>query len=128
MHRKEPGPARARSALAVVWLGVSIFFSGPSAAESVAEPSEAEIHVIESSVVMPRGARPVSAFARYYASAQRGSHRIIRGVYVLDDGDRIVVTTAEKLPVIFDGRCSVVTVEYDVQTAAFLQVSCNGVG
>jgi hypothetical protein len=47
-------------------------------------------------------------------------------IFPVDD-PRVIITTPEQLPVIFDGGCGVVTVEYDVSTAAFLQVSCIGV-
>jgi hypothetical protein len=30
------------------------------------------------------------------------------------------------LPVIVDGGCDVVTVEYDVSSASFVEVTCNG--
>jgi hypothetical protein len=86
----------------------------------------AEVQTIERSVVLPPGAEPVRAFARYYAGVNRNGHRIIRGIYVLGEDARIVMTNEEKLPMILDGGCGVVTVEYDVSAGAFLMVSCNG--
>ncbi len=47
-------------------------------------------------------------------------------IYVLGDNAQVVITTAEKLPMILDGDCGVVTIEYDASTEAFLRVSCNG--
>jgi hypothetical protein len=123
--RGERDLMRTPSALAA-WLGMSILVQSWCGAAQLDEPSKAELQAIESSVVLPPGAEPVAAYARYYANISQGGHRIIRGIYVFGDEARIVITTAEKLPAILDGGCVVVTIEYDVSTATFLQVSCNG--
>lgn len=125
MGRKESDLSRAPSALAA-WLGLLILVPGWSGADSLAQPSKTEVQTIERSVVLPRGSEPVLAFARYYASVSQNGHRIIRGIYVLGDNAQVVITTAEKLPMILDGGCGVVTIEYDASTEAFLRVSCNG--
>jgi hypothetical protein len=84
------------------------------------------VAAIERSVVLPRGAEPLTKYSRHYASVGDEAHRVIRGIYLLGDGTGVVVTTADRLPVVFDGGCSVITVEYDALSSAFLEVSCNG--
>ncbi len=97
-----------------------------SGADPAGPPSKAEVAAIERSVVLPHGAEPLENYSRHYASVGDKAHRVIRGIYLLGDGTGVVVTTAEKLPVLFDGGCSVITVEYDAVSTAFLEVSCNG--
>jgi hypothetical protein len=84
------------------------------------------VAAIERSVVLPRGAEPLEKYSRHYASVGDKAHRVIRGIYLLGDGTGVVITTAEKLPVVFDGGCSAITVEYDAVSSTFLEVSCNG--
>lgn len=116
---------RARSTLAAL-LGMLTLFPGWSGADPIPGPSKAEVQEIERSVVLPHGAEPVEAFVRYYAAVSRNGHRIIRGIYVLGEEARIVMTTAERLPMVLDGGCGVVTVEFDASARAFLETSCNG--
>ena len=81
---------------------------------------------IERSVVLPRDAEPLEKYSRHYASVGDRTHRVIRGIYLLGDSTGVFITTAEKLPVAFDGGCSVIAVEYDALSGSFLEVSCNG--
>lgn len=109
-----------------VWLWIAVILSGCSDENSVAQPSKAEVEAIEKSVVLPDDAEPLLKYARHYAGLNRGSHRIIRGIYILGDETGVLIKTTEELPVVFDGGCNVVTVEYDVSSASFLEVSCGG--
>jgi hypothetical protein len=112
--------------LLAVWLGISALLPNCSGADPAALPSNAEVAAIERSVVLPSGAEPLEKYSRHYASVGDKEHRVIRGIYLLGDGTGVIITTAEKLPVVFDGGCSVITVEWDVLARAFLEVSCNG--
>lgn len=109
-----------------VWLPIAVMLSGCSGANAVARPTKNEVEAIEKSVVLPDEAEPLLKYARHYASLDEGTHRIIRGIYILGDEAGVFIATAEELPVVFDGGCSVVTVEYDVSSASFRVVSCNG--
>lgn len=90
-----------------------------------AAPTQAEIRTLEAAVVLPPGASPLSTYNRHYAAVVQGGSRHILGVY-FDNGGKIFITTAERLPRVLDGGCGVVNVEYDVTANRFLAVTCNG--
>jgi hypothetical protein len=75
----------------------------------------------------------LSDYARYYAGYIEGGHRLIAGRFITHRwaGQKAagiyIVVNREKLPVIFDGGCSVVSLVYDVDTAKLLSLDCNGV-
>jgi hypothetical protein len=54
---------------------------------------------------------------------------MIRGELVaFDPGQRgsVHITSEDKFPVIMDGGCGVVNFLYDVETAKFVSMGCNG--
>jgi hypothetical protein len=120
------GSLNRSSCLLAVLLGLSILLPGRSGADPAAPPSKSAVSAIERSVVLPRGAESLEKYSRHYASTGDQTHRVIRGIYLLGDGTGVVITTADKLPVAFDGGCSVITVECDALSGSFLEVSCNG--
>jgi len=105
---------------------MSALLPSRSGAETVAPPSKAEVEAIERSVVLPREAEELEKYSRHFASVGDTTHRVIRGIYFLGDGPGVFITAAEQLPVVFDGGCNVITVEYDALSGSLLEVSCNG--
>ena len=113
---------------------------------------------IESKLQLPKGARPLEEYARYYTDDDRGH---VIGVYVIPmnddlrpgdkceeltanlsshevpcepfkpdwampDGQRRWVPDQSHLPVIDDGGCGIVTVEFDRTRSTVTQAVCNG--
>ena len=83
---------------------------------------------IESNIAMPKGARSLDAYARYYTMyAEKGS-QILHGVFVLESKQSGVhIVERSKMPGVFDGGCLVVNFKYDLATDRVIEVFCNGV-
>ena len=89
---------------------------------------------IEMHIEMPKGSSPIGDYARYYASDDR--QRVVaeyimtvdpkNRTYDLPIGKRRWVDDARNLPLINDGGCSVVSVEFDPKTGK-VEAGCNGV-
>jgi hypothetical protein len=75
-----------------------------------------------------RPARPIVEYSRSYAGAVRHGTQVVVGTWITGpDASRIVNSEAD-LPVIYDGGCDIVNIEYDVKGHRFVKVFCNGVG
>jgi hypothetical protein len=100
---------------------------GCVAAESAWTPDPKVIKEIEHSVSLPAEAKPIVQYSRYYAGAVRHGIRVVVGTWITGlDVSRIVPSEAD-LPVILDGGCGIVNIEYDVKRHRFVKVFCNGV-
>lgn len=117
---------------------------------------------IEGQVQMPKKARDLAEYARYYAPSRGGK---VQGVYllpfpeptvgldqgcaeitgnsalrdvpcppapaqseVLKAGQRRWVSNERNLPLINDGGCRVINVQFDLKTRKVEEVTCNGIG
>ena len=100
---------------------------GCAAAESAWTPDRKVIEEVEHTVSLPAGAKPNVQYSRYYAGAVRNGTRVVVGTWITGlDVSRIVRTEAD-LPVIYDGGCGIVNIEYDLKRHRFVKVYCNGV-
>ncbi len=81
---------------------------------------------IESKLWMPPGAGPLFAYDRYYTASESNEHRIVEGFFVRSGARRGAVYIVEKLPIVDDGGCDYVGVEFDVDSDAVTEISCNG--
>ena len=100
---------------------------GCAAAESAWTPDRTVIEEIEHAVSLPAEAKPIVQYSRYYAGAVRHGIRVVVGIWITGlDVSRIVPSAAD-LPVIYDGGCGIVNIEYDVKRHRFVKVYCNGV-
>jgi hypothetical protein len=88
---------------------------------------------IEGEVVMPKGARPLSAYRRFYAVTELQQTPVVRGVYVAGASAELVVRFADPVPgvsgayamragrdvpTIVGGGCSIVETVFDLETMA----------
>ena len=87
---------------------------------------EAIMAEIESKVVMPEGTPPLDHYARYYAMRSDGSvvGEYISGGFREKPGRQWV--EFDKLPLVYDGGCSVVTITYDPRWRIVSRPRCNG--
>jgi len=112
---------------AIGWQGPAL---GSAQAAIPWEPDLKIIAAVERVVKLPKRAARISFYTRYYAGVIENGHRILEGVY--DEGDDegdgrvIIVDTAKKFPVIFDGGCEIIHLSYDVDARRLLSISCNG--
>jgi hypothetical protein len=96
-------------------------------AEPGYSPSLEEIASLEKAIRLPMGARPLGQYRRFYAGKQAHNGRMIVAVLVLDaTKPGIDVVDPTRLPVVFDGGCSVIDIEYDVESHMFKRVTCHG--
>jgi len=91
------------------------------------------VNFIENNVTLPSRVEPLKRYSRYYAKQPQGSDYDIMAVYIINPyGRRYNMGDVEipnlqnayfsqhgKLPVIFDGGCSMVTVYFNSQTMNF---------
>jgi hypothetical protein len=112
---------------------VAIFLVQPLfAADGTWTPTQADVARLENGLklpIAPTPSGPLKDYARYYAGILKNGHRMIRGELVaFDPGQRgsVHITSEDKFPVIMDGGCGVVNFLYDVQTAKFVSMGCNG--
>ncbi len=80
---------------------------------------------------MPAGARPIASYSRYYAGAQKDGRPIVHGTFVLDGllkrpAAPINIVEEQDMPVILDGGCAIVNLQFDVQSKQVLSIFCNG--
>lgn len=94
-------------------------------------PSYRTISHLEGLIAMPRGARSIDAYARYYTGVEEANRRLIRGIFILaraggryPPGPHIV--RALEMPRLLDGGCTVVSVTFDIQADRIQTVTCNG--
>ena len=83
------------------------------------EPSDADIADLESHFVLPKGAMPLGQYARYYAGVGEEGVKLIRAVYIRNEHFMplgIHKVGEMDLPVIFDGGCRVISLQYNPQT------------
>jgi hypothetical protein len=116
------------------WIGrtVAAFIAAWSVAAVPAEesewvPAESLVREIDAEIQLPDGAFPRSEYARYYAPFTRKDLRSLVAVYIHDPqqaGVKLVKRT--EMPVVLDGGCSVIRLQYDVQARKLLVIACNG--
>ncbi|HCH0556903.1 hypothetical protein [Pseudoxanthomonas winnipegensis] len=85
------------------------------------------VKALEQQVKLPQDASPLSDYTRYYKLTAEG---VLVGVYIkgFDGGDRQAHLVSEReLPLILDGGCNVIHVQYDPGANKVLRVFCNGI-
>ena len=103
----------------------------PEIAEPRDNPPNLLIELIETRVRLPDGAHLIASYRRYYA--------VSAGTVTKPLGIRAIYTTLsgspgrqwaglQDLPMVFDGGCGFIIVEYDVRKDRITSVECNGVG
>jgi len=103
--------------------------------------SEAMVRAIENQMVMPRRAKELELYDRYYAYDHVSGREVIAGVYVLRKSSeaRVVdgaapvpnvknafTTPQEYMPPIVDGGCSVVRLYFDLTTESLIWIRNEG--
>ncbi|RYD74157.1 MAG: hypothetical protein EOP84_20355 [Verrucomicrobiaceae bacterium] len=102
-------------------------------------PTHEEISFIERTVTMPAGSNPLVSYFRVYARTVREGQTLVLGQYMMgahfEREDRTIfreispsvfVVDEENLPLVLDGGCDVVIVEYDAHLER-VGAACSGV-
>ncbi|MCC6920643.1 MAG: hypothetical protein IT548_15710 [Alphaproteobacteria bacterium] len=129
---------RMRALLLAGCLGTAV----GSAAEPARYPDETTIRLIESQMVMPKGADPLEQYDRYYFFPESGRYarEIVEGRYVLRDGHAALREGAVAIPavpgayvvrdgqepVIADGGCGVVTIVFLIEARRLARLKEEG--
>lgn len=79
---------------------------------------------IEQGLQMPEGAFPVPHYRRHYAWAL-GKSDVIDAVYLKGGRAARLWLSADDMPIVLDGGCSVVTFSYDTRRHRAEAVRCN---
>lgn len=129
-------------AAALFALGLTLYAVPQATAKATV--ANTTVAVIESQMVMPRGAQALAFYDRYYAPRQVSGRDVIVGVFVLrssinsrtsstQDATPVsgiahaFTTVFSQLPVVSDGGCAVVTVFFDVATQRLARIRLEGV-
>lgn len=80
---------------------------------------------IEAKVTLPPGSNPLAAYSRFYAWVD-GTHAKVHAIYVSDTSPGRKWTTTDSLPVVLDGGCSIIELNYGVASDRVEWVVCNG--
>ena len=93
------------------------------------KPSTDEVEHVEQNLVVPKGARELSKYDRYYATEIIDNERYIRGKFVIAKSvSRIFIVDIGQLPATFDGGCGVLLLRYSVVRKEFDIIRCSGIG
>jgi hypothetical protein len=91
-------------------------------------PSPYDIASLEKAIRLPEGSEPLGKYLRFYAGkVENGKHTIVAVLKLDPTRAGIEIVDLAHLPVVFDGECSSVDVQYDVEAGSFKGVTCNGV-
>jgi hypothetical protein len=110
----------------LLFLGMPAPLPGQSTVSMLRNPSPEEriMNRIEALVVLPRRASPLREYRRTYAW-ESGKAKV-RGIFSRIDPAGRAWVGLDKLPLLFDGGCGVVTVVFDVKRDKIERVDCNG--
>jgi hypothetical protein len=113
---------------------VSVLVAGVVAGSHAQQPAR-EIDAtlvarIESEMVMPKGAQPLTAYQRFYAVTELENRPVVRGVFVTGAGSQLIMRYADpvpgvsgahamragrNIPSIMGGGCTVVETVFDLE-------------
>ena len=115
---------RAESFLLLAF-SIAIAFSS-SASETKMSPKD--ISTIESNIALPKGAHPLAAYSRYYFITDVDGLNQLIGYYFYENAKNpgIHWIQPNSLPMMADGGCRVVHIEYDLINEKLLKARCNG--
>ena len=81
---------------------------------------------IESDVEELPGGSRFDDYDRVYAGQMENDRYVVTGVLTRSRNPATPIGSHEKLPLVFDGGCDVITIKYDLQSKTVLSVRCNG--
>jgi hypothetical protein len=108
------------------WLPIESALAMNSPPSDVWRPTSADLRFLERNLVLPVDALALDKYTRYYAGSIRDGRRIIRGVLVSGTSRVVIMSSLSDLPVILDGGCQIVNVEYDIGRRQLVRAACNG--
>jgi hypothetical protein len=114
--------------LMILRLTAAAFLAASSAAD-MPPYADALMARLEAKAILRAGAYPLRSYDRSYAFDSADGGRAITAVYLHKTdgkpGRRWV--SRDRLPIIFDGGCFVVTLHFDAATGKMIDSRCNGV-
>jgi len=105
-----------------IWVLGAILLAG--CAHDLGSTEDQLMRMIEQSVALPEGAAPLSRYRRHYAWAS-GDPQAVEAVYTLGGKPDRLWLSADDLPIVLDGGCSVVTFKFEVARKTATNVRCN---
>jgi hypothetical protein len=89
-------------------------------------PTTSVVAELEHGLSLPQGAYPLAKYTRYYTGLIRNGRHVVRGIFVGGAPKVVIVKSELALPVVMDGGCHIINVDYEVESHKVLQVFCNG--
>lgn len=83
---------------------------------------------LETTLILPNRAYQLNEYTRHYAFKKVKNTEYVFAVYVFKRAKKggIVITTFNKLPIIFDGGCSVIELKYSLHQKKIDSLFCHG--
>ena len=99
-----------------------------SSSASETKMSPKDILTIESNIALPKGAHPIATYSRYYYITDVDGLNKLIGYYLYENAKNpgIHWIQPNSLPMMADGGCRVVHIEYDLINKKLLKARCNG--
>lgn len=105
-----------------IWVLGAILLAG--CAHDLGSTEDQLMRTIEQRVALPEGAAPLSRYRRHYAWSS-GDPQAVEAVYTLGGKPDRLWLSADDLPIVLDGGCSVITFKFEVARKAASNVRCN---
>jgi hypothetical protein len=117
-----------RTRAPVLLIAAILLLSSCTRMEAVKESgnTRAMISGIERNIVLPEESNRLGDYSRYYAQTYVSGKPYLVGVFLLDGAGEVRVVSESDLPVVLDGGCDVVHVEYDVTEERMVTICCQG--
>lgn len=88
-----------------------------------APPTPSLAEKLDSRVVMPKGAKTLNSYDRFYAKDGTGWIGVFDST--IENGGRATLVEPDDLPLVLDGGCDIVNVRFD-KNQKFVAAFCNG--
>ncbi|RYY76307.1 MAG: hypothetical protein EOO52_01985 [Gammaproteobacteria bacterium] len=90
--------------------------------------SPKDISTIESDITLPKGAHSLAAYSRYYFITDVDGLNKLTGYYIYEyaKSPGIYWIQPDSRPLMADGGCRVIHVEYDLINKKLIKTWCNG--
>jgi hypothetical protein len=87
-----------------------------------------DIEAIESNILMPEGAYPLAEYDRYYSITEVNGVKKLVGMYLYHHTKKPGIHRIEpnSMPMMADGGCAAIDMEYDLVNKKLLRIFCHG--
>ena len=105
----------------------SINHEDKTSGQSIPTINKKFIHRLEKNLSMPKGAKPLELYDRYYTLASKNGRPILDTVMIFNgNGGAVQIVSKENMIAVNDGGCFVLNMRYDLIKEEVIYFRCNG--